>query len=259
MLTRRIIPCLDIDGGRVVKGVKFRNLRDVGDPVELAARYAEEGADELVVLDVSATRDERASAAEVVAAMRRRIDLPLTFGGGIRTTDDAGRLLDAGADKIAVNTAAIRTPEIVGDMAARFGSQCTILSLDARRENPGTWEVVVGAGREPTGLDAAATARDAVAAGAGEVLLTSIDRDGAGTGYDLELIAAIRSVVPCPVIASGGAGKPEHLDAALAAGADAVLCASIFHDGVHDVPSIKRSLAERWPMRLDAISKGTSC
>ncbi len=242
MLTRRIIPCLDTRDGRVVKGVRFAGLRDAGDPVELASRYAADGADEIVVLDVSATVQERAHALDTVRAIRTVVDVPLTVGGGIRTESDARALLDAGADKVGINTAALRSPEIITALATRFGSQCVTLSLDARAASGG-WEVVVRAGSEPTGVDAVRWAREAADRGAGEVLLTSVDRDGTQSGYDLPLLAAVSGAVRVPVVASGGARTVADLIAAFAAGADAVLAASIFHDGLTTVQATKLSLA----------------
>ncbi len=243
MLTVRVLPCLDVDAGRVVKGVRFQDLRDAGDPVERAAAYEAQGADELVLLDVSATSERRGHAVATVAAVRWALSIPLTVGGGVRTVADAGALLDAGADKVSVNTAAVARPSLLGELALRFGSQCAILALDAarRRERPG-WEVVVRSGSVRTGKDAVAWAREAASRGAGEILLTSWDRDGTGHGYDLELLAAVSSAVPVPVIASGGAASPSHLVEAVRAGADAVLAASIFHDGVFTVGDVKRAL-----------------
>ncbi len=242
MLMTRVIPCLDVAHGRVVKGVRFQGLRDSGDPVELAALYADQGADELVVLDVAATPEERGHRLEVVRRIRRVLPLPLTAGGGVRVASDAEALLEAGADKVAVNTAAVLRPELLSEMALRFGRQCTVLALDAARAGA-AWEVVVLSGRERTGRDAAGWARWAAELGAGEILLTSWDRDGTGEGYDLELIAAIRASVGVPIIASGGAAGPEHMAAAVGAGADAVLAASILHDGVTSVPDLKAELA----------------
>lgn len=246
MLMPRVIPCLDVDRGRVVKGVRFQGLRDAGDPVERAAAYAAQGADELVVLDVSATPDGRGHALETVRAVRAVLPLPLTVGGGVRTVADAGALLDAGADKVGVNTAAVAQPALLSELAGRFGCQCTILALDAarREQGAGGWEVVIRSGRERTGRDAVEWAREAESRGAGEILLTSWDRDGTGTGYDTDLLAAIREAVNVPVIASGGASGAEHMAAALAAGADAVLAASILHDGVTTVASLKARLEE---------------
>src|SRR5579864_8608141 len=255
-LTRRVIPCLDVAAGRVVKGVRFRDLADQGDPAAAAARYAAQGADEIVFLDVTAAPEGRDTDLDWVRRTAERVFIPLTVGGGVRSAADAGRVLRAGADKVAVNTAAVRRPELIGELARRFGSQCVVLSVDARRAHgadaagTGRWEVVVEGGRAPTGRDALEWIEAGVAAGAGEVLLTSIDRDGTRGGYDLPLIAAAASAVPVPLIASGGAGTAEHLAAALAAGAAAVLAASIFHQGACTVGEVKRALAAAgFPMR----------
>lgn len=242
MLTRRIIPCLDVDAGRVVKGVKFANLRDAGDPAERAAAYEVQGADEIVVLDVSATPEGRHNAAETVARVRAVLRLPLTVGGGVRKPEDAARLLEAGADKVAVNTAAVTRPALLGEMSERFGRQCTVLAIDARAVGQG-WEVVIRSGKEPTGHDAVAWAVEAVARGAGEILLTSWDRDGTRAGYDTALVAAVSRAVEVPVIASGGASCAADLVSALEAGASAVLIASILHDGDTTVASLKDALA----------------
>jgi cyclase len=242
MLTRRIIPCLDTLGGRVVKGVRFEGLRDAGHPLTLARRYEDEGSDELVLLDVSATREERRTCVELVALLRRHLAIPLTVGGGIRTIDDASRLLDAGADRIGVNSAAIESPEIITGLADRFGTQCVVVAIDALRHGA-SWRVVARSGSAPTTLDAPEWATRAAEYGAGEILLTSIDRDGGRSGYDLELIRGVASVVGCPVIASGGAAGPEHMLEAFRAGADAVLAATIFHDGHHDIGSVKSFLS----------------
>jgi cyclase len=254
-LTRRVIPCLDVAAGRVVKGVRFRDLADQGDPAEAAARYAGQGADEIVFLDVTAAPEGRDTDLDWVRRTAERVFIPLTVGGGVRSAADAGRLLRAGADKVAVNTAALRRPELIGELARRFGSQCVVLSVDARRQ-PGPaerWEVVVEGGRTPTGRDALEWIAAGVAAGAGEVLLTSIDHDGTRDGYDLPLIAAAAAAVPVPLIASGGAGTPEHLAAALAAGAAAVLAASIFHQGSFTVGDVKLALAASgFAMRQEA-------
>jgi imidazoleglycerol phosphate synthase cyclase subunit len=241
MLTRRVIPCLDVRDGRVVKGVRFQGLRDIADPASLAAAYQLQGADELTMLDVSATPQGRATAVDTVARLREVLSIPLTVGGGVRTVADAATLLEAGADKVAINTQATREPELIGRIADRFGSQCAVVAIDARRGSDG-WTVTVRSGQEPTSLDARTWARRAQDLGAGEILLTSWDRDGTGSGYDLELIAAVSDAVTIPIIASGGAAGPEHLLQALRAGADAVLAASIFHDGVFTVPDIKRHL-----------------
>ena len=243
MLVPRVIPCLDIDGGRVVKGVKFQGLRDAGDPVECAAIYEAQGADEIVLLDVSATPEERANNTEVVAAVRRRLSIPLTVGGGVRTVEDGGRLLDAGADKVGVNTAAVSRPELLGEMRERFGSQCTVIAVDAASRDEG-WEVVVQSGRRRTGMDVIDWCRQAVERGAGEILLTSWDRDGTGAGYDLDLIAAVSGAVRVPVIASGGADGPEHMVQAIRHGASAALIATILHDGETTVGALKEGLAD---------------
>jgi len=251
MLARRIIPCLDIRDGRVVKGVKFQNLRDAGDPVECAARYEAEGADELVLLDVSATTEGRAHALDTVRAVRAVLSIPLTVGGGVRSAEDVGRLLGAGADRVGVNSAAVAKPEILSEMAERFGRQCTVISIDAaRRLEPlpvgsplSPWEVVVSSGKVRTERDALEWARESVALGAGEILLTSLDRDGTREGYDLELLTAVSDAVSVPVIASGGADRAEHLVEALQAGAHAVLAASIFHSGETTVRAVKSKLA----------------
>lgn len=244
MLTRRIIPCLDVRDGRVVKGVRFQGLRDAGDPAEQARRYETDGADELVILDVSATPEGRANAAHTVAAVRDVLGIPLTVGGGIRSIDDAERLLDAGADKISVNTAAVSDPDLLTRLSERFGSQCTVIAIDAAARADGSgWEVVTRSGTHRTGIDAIAWAREAVARGAGEILLTSWDRDGTRSGYDCDLLRAVSEAVPVPVIASGGADSADHLREALEAGADAVLAASIFHDGDTTPRAIKDVLA----------------
>ena len=250
MVTIRIIPCLDVKDGRVVKGVRFQGLRDAGDPVERAVEYERQGADELCLLDVSATPEGRANATETVAAVRAVLGIPLTVGGGVRTIDDAARLLDAGADKVAVNTAALARPELLTDVHDRLGAQCTILALDAARPvtpAPGgpAWEVVVHSGKERTGRDAVEWAREAARRGAGEILATSWDRDGTGEGYDTDLLAALAAAVDVPIIASGGAKTPAHMESALRAGASAVLAASIFHDGETTVGAVKDDLAAR--------------
>ncbi len=249
MLIPRIIPCLDVRDGRVVKGVQFAGLRDAGDPVALAAEYERQGADELVMLDISATPQGRKTGLQTVAAVRRELSIPLAVGGGVRSVDDAAALLESGADKVGVNTAAVRDPGLLSRLAARFGAQCVVLAIDAARRRaaapPGQspWEVVVHSGNERTGLDALAWAILGVDRGAGEILLTSFDRDGSRAGYDLEQVAAISRSVHVPVIASGGAASPADLIAALHAGADAVLAASIFHDGEHTVANLKQDLA----------------
>lgn len=243
MLMTRVIPCLDFAGGRVVKGVRFQNLRDAGDPVQLATEYERQGADELVMLDVSATVEQRAHAAETVAAVREALSIALTVGGGVRTAEDAVRLLDAGADKVGVNTAAVDRPALVAEIAGRFGSQCAVVAIDAaRREDRDGWEVVTHGGRTRTGKDALAWARHATELGAGELLLTSWDRDGTRSGYDLELLSAVAGGVSVPVIASGGAASAVHFVEAIRAGADAVLAASIFHDAETTVYSVKAEM-----------------
>ena len=244
MLTHRVIACLDVKGGRVVKGVRFESLRDVGDPVELAVRYESQGADEIVFLDISATQEERATLLEVARRTAERLFIPLTIGGGIRSVEDAARALRAGADKISINSAAVVRPGILGEAAARFGSQCVVVSIDAARDGAG-WRVHTHGGRVPTEKEAVAWARECVRRGAGEILLTSIDRDGGRSGYDLELIRAVADAVDVPVIASGGAGTHDHLvDALIDARADAVLLAGILHDGVTTIPVIKQALSQ---------------
>jgi len=231
MLTHRIIPCLDIRNGRVVKGVRFADLRDAGDPVAQAIRYERAGADELVLLDVSATPEGQGAALEVVAAVRDAIGIPLSVGGGVRKVGDVLALLDAGADKVGINTAAVENPELLKELSKRVGAQCVVLAIDAATRIGGEgWEVVVHSGRTRPGIDAPGWARDASELGIGEILLTSWDRDGTRTGYDLDLIRAVRGVTRVPIIASGGASTAEHMRAGLEAGADAVLAASIFHE-----------------------------
>ena len=242
MLPIRIVPCLDVRDGRVVKGVRFRGLTDQGDPAALARAYEEQGADELVVLDVTATPEGRGTRRDTVAAVRARLSVPLTVGGGIGGVGDAAALLEAGADKVAVNTAALRRPELLSELAARFGSQCVVVSIDALGCG-GKYEVVVRSGTEPIARDAVAWAREAVDRGAGEILLTSIDRDGTRSGYELSLLRAVRSAVRVPIVASGGADSPGHMAEAVRAGADAVLAASIFHQGNWTVGDVKAALA----------------
>jgi cyclase len=253
MLTRRLIVCLDVAGGRVVKGVQFESLRDVGDPVELAERYEREGADEIVFLDISASSEERATLLELARRTAERLFVPLTIGGGIRTADDVGRALRAGADKTSLNSSAIERPEVLTEAAERFGAQCVVASIDARREGD-RWHVYSRGGRVATGLDAVAWARECVERGAGEIMLTSIDQDGARTGYDLALTRAVADAVNVPVIASGGAGNARHvLDALGSGGADAALVAGILHDGVTTVREIKALLAANdVPVRIAA-------
>lgn len=246
MLTRRIIPCMDIRDGRIVKGVRFAELRDAGDPVERARLYEEQGADEIVILDVSATPEGRSAAVETVSAVREVLSLPLTVGGGVRTLGDALRLLDAGADKVGVNTAAVERPDLIAEIASRAGSQCVVLAIDAARtaESDGAWEVVTRSGSSRTGLDVCQWAQAGARLGAGEILLTSFDEDGVGNGYDLALLRAVAGAVRVPIIASGGASLAKHMHEALQAGADAVLAASIFHDGVTGVRDVKLALRE---------------
>jgi imidazole glycerol-phosphate synthase subunit HisF len=241
-LASRVIPCLDIKDGRVVKGVRFQGLRDAGDPVACAALYEEQGADEIVLLDVSATPEGRGHALDTVRGVRAVVSIPLTVGGGVRHADDAGRLLAAGADKVGVNTAAVARPALIGEIAEQYGNQCTVLAVDAAATGQG-WEVVVESGRTRTGADVVEWCRKATAIGAGEILLTSWDRDGTHLGYDLELTAAVSDAVTVPVIASGGASEPAHLVAALEAGASAALVASILHDGETTVGALKTALA----------------
>ena len=243
MVTRRIVVCLDVKGGRVVKGVRFESLRDVGDPVALAERYEADGADEIVYLDISASAEERSTLLEVARRTAERLFIPLTIGGGIRSADDVARVLRAGADKVGINTAAVENPEILSTCADRFGAQCVVASIDAKRDGDG-WLVHTRGGRNPTPLDAVSWARECVRRGAGELLVTSIDRDGARTGYDLELTAAIADAVDVPVIASGGAGSAAHVRDALEVGhADAALVAGILHEGITTVRQIKSELA----------------
>ncbi|MCY1077556.1 imidazole glycerol phosphate synthase subunit HisF [Archangium lansingense] len=242
MLTRRLIVCLDVKGGRVVKGVQFEGLRDVGDPVELAMRYEEAGADEVTFLDISASNEERGTLWDLVHRTAERLFIPLTVGGGVRTADDVGRALRAGADKVSLNSAAVARPEVLTECAERFGAQCVVASIDAKRDGD-RWRVYTHGGKKATELDAVAWARECVKRGAGEILLTSIDRDGARSGYDLELTRTVAEQVDVPVIASGGAGNAEHVRAALQEGkAEAALVAGILHDGVTTVGAIKSLL-----------------
>jgi imidazole glycerol-phosphate synthase subunit HisF len=238
---KRVIPCLDVDAGRVVKGVEFVDLRDAGDPVELAARYDASGADELVFLDITATSDKRDTVVELARRTADEVFIPFTIGGGIRSVPDAQAVLDAGADKISVNSAALHRPGLIDELARTLGSQCVVLAIDAKRSGS-SWEAFLAGGRTPTGRDAVAWAHEATERGAGEILLTSMDRDGTTSGYDLELTATVAHAVTVPVIASGGAGRLEHLSQAISAGADAVLCASILHYERHTVAEIKAQL-----------------
>jgi len=248
MLAKRIIPCLDVDNGRVVKGVRFVDIKDAGDPVEIARRYDREGADELTFLDITASSDNRDTMVHVVEQVAGEVFIPLTVGGGIRTLDDIRRMLNAGADKVSINTAAVARPEFVREAAERFGSQCIVVALDAKQvsEDPMRWEIFTHGGRKPTGLDAIEWARRMVAYGAGEILLTSMDRDGTKQGFDLELTRAISEAVSVPVIASGGVGNLQHLaDGILQGKADAVLAASIFHFAEYTIRQAKEHLAAR--------------
>ena len=251
MLAKRVIPCLDVRDGRVVKGVRFVDLRDAGDPVEAALAYDAQGADELVFLDITASHEDRKTMLDVVRRTAEGVYMPLTVGGGIREVEDVRRLLRAGADKVSLNTAALARPEVIHEAAERFGSQCIVVAIDARREagspaSPPRWGVYTHGGRHPAGRDAVEWAREAVALGAGEILLTSMDRDGTKDGYDLELTRAIAEAVSVPVIASGGAGALEHFYDALVEGqADAALAASLFHFGIHTIAEVKAYLAER--------------
>ncbi len=245
-LAKRVIPCLDVTAGRVVKGVNFVSLRDAGDPVEIAARYDAEGADELAFLDITASSDERDILLHVIEAVASRVFIPLTVGGGVRRVEDVRRLLNAGADKVSINTAAVQNPEIVRDASGKVGSQCIVVAIDAKRRAADRWEVYTHGGRRPTGIDAIDWARRMEAAGAGEILLTSMDRDGTRDGFDLPLTLGVTQAVGIPVIASGGVGTLEHLaQGVLEGGADAVLAASIFHFGQHTVQEAKRHMRER--------------
>lgn len=252
MLRKRVIPCLDVIGGRVVKGVNFLDLRDEGDPVDLAVRYAAEGADEITFLDIGAAPEERTTLLDVVRRTASEVFVPLTVGGGIRSPEDMKATLRAGADKVSINTAAVRDPALLEACARRFGRQCVVLAIDARR-SPTGFEVVVVGGRQRTGLDAVEWAQRGVLLGAGEILLTSMDRDGTQAGYDLELISAVSSAVQVPVIASGGAGSPADFVSAIAAGADAVLAASLFHRQELSISVVKHAMATAGlPVRLAA-------
>jgi imidazole glycerol-phosphate synthase subunit HisF len=255
LLSKRIIACLDVDGGRVVKGVRFKELRDAGDPAELARAHAEAGVDEIVFLDITATSDQRTTLIEVVRRTASRLFVPFTVGGGIRTLDDAAKVFDAGADKVTINSAAVACPTLIGEIAARYGSQAVIVAIDARRGETSTEqaEVYVAGGRKPTGKKAVDWAREVERLGAGEILLTSMDRDGTGIGFDCELTAAVAESVSIPVIASGGAGNPQHFVEVFSRGkADAALAASIFHFGTHGIADLKHTLFTagvpmRWP------------
>jgi cyclase len=256
MLAKRIIPCLDVTSGRVVKGVNFVDLRDAGDPVQIAQRYDAEGADELTFLDITASSDQRDILPHVIEAVARQVFIPLTVGGGVRQVDDVRRLLNAGADKVSINTAGVQSPDLIEQATARYGSQCIVVAIDARLRQPGRpeggWQVFTHGGRTPTGLDAVQWARRVVELGAGEILLTSMDRDGTREGFDLQLTRAVSDAVPVPVIASGGVGNLQHLaDGVLIGRADAVLAASIFHFGEFTLRQAKQYLDARGiPMRL---------
>jgi cyclase len=266
MLTKRIIPCLDVDRGRVVKGTNFVGLRDAGDPVEVARRYQEQGADELVFLDITASHEGRAITAEMVRRVAEQVFMPFTVGGGIRTLTDATRLIQAGAEKVSLNSAAVKTPELITEVSRKFGCQAVVVNIDPRRvrkprpSSPATtvtglddewWEVHVNGGRVPTGLEAVAWSREVERLGAGEIVLTSMDADGTKNGYDLPMLRAVCAAVNIPVVASGGAGSPEHLRQAFEAGADAALAASIFHYDEYTIPETKAYLARHGvPVRL---------
>jgi cyclase len=244
---KRVIPCLDVDAGRVVKGVEFLDIRDAGDPVELAAHYDREGADELVFLDITATHEKRDTIVQLARRTADEVFVPFTIGGGIRSVQDAQAVLDAGADKVSINSAALQRPELLDELAMRFGAQCVVLAIDAKlapSDSGGPrWEAYLAGGRTPTGRDVIEWAREAVERGAGEILLTSMDRDGTNNGYDLPLTQTVSEAVSVPVIASGGAGELQHLAQAMQAGADAALCASIFHYGQYTIPEAKAHLA----------------
>jgi cyclase len=255
MLAKRVIPCLDVNRGRVVKGTNFLNLRDAGDPVEVAARYEREGADELVFLDITASHEQRGIMLDVVRRTAEQVFMPLTVGGGIRTLEDIRALLNAGCDKVSINSTACKNPAFVQQAAERFGSQCIVVNIDPKRtlkDGREFWEVHINGGRTPTGLEAVAWAREVERLGAGEIVLTSMDRDGTCDGYDIEITSAVSDAVTIPVVASGGAGRPEHLAEAISQGhADAVLAASIFHFGQYTIEQAKRMMAEQGiPVRL---------
>ncbi|MBO0700512.1 MAG: imidazole glycerol phosphate synthase subunit HisF [Zavarzinella sp.] len=254
MLTKRIIPCLDVDRGRVVKGTNFVGLRDAGDPVEVARRYEAEGADELVFLDISASHEGRAILLDMIRRVAEQIFMPFTVGGGIRTLADATQIIQAGAEKVSINSAAVKTPELITEVSRKFGSCATVVNIDPRRvlrDGKEVWEVHINGGRTPSGLEAVAWARRVAELGAGEIVLTSMDADGTKNGYDLPMTEAVSKAVNIPVVASGGAGSPEHLRQAFAVGADAALAASIFHYNEYSIPATKQYLAERGiPVRL---------
>ena len=251
MLTRRIIPCLDIRDGRVVKGINFVNIRDAGDPVEAAVRYNEAGADELVLLDINASHEGRGTMRDVVSRVAEQVFIPFTVGGGISSTEQIRELLRLGADKVSLNSSAVRRPELITEAALKFGSQCVVLAMDVKKRPAGGWEVYLNGGRVPTGIDALEWAAEGVRRGAGEILLTSMDTDGVGDGFALDVTRAVADLVPVPVIASGGAGKPEHFrDALTVGGADAALAATLFHFGILRISELKDYLAgEGVPVR----------
>lgn len=258
MLARRIIPCLDVDKGRVVKGTRFLNLVDAGDPVEIAKRYNAEGADEVVFLDITASSDARQILLDTVTRTAEEVFIPLTVGGGVRTVEDFRVLLLAGADKVSVNTAAIRTPDLIDQAAGRFGSQCVVVAIDAKKSGEGRWEVFTHGGRNATGLDAVAWAREAEKRGAGEILLTSMDADGTKAGYDTGLTRAVADAVRIPVIASGGAGEMKHFQEAFECGASAALAASLFHFRLMEIGALKKYLAKKGvPVRTQPSKKMT--
>ena len=251
MYAQRIIPCLDIKDGRVVKGINFVDLKDAGDPVECAVAYEAAGADEIVFLDITATSDGRKTVADLVKAVASRVFIPITVGGGIRTSEDIRTLLRAGADKVSLNSAAVKRPELIAEGAKDFGSQCIVAAIDAKRKADGSWEVYTAGGRTATGLDVIEWAKETERLGAGEILLTSMDRDGTNDGYDLELLRAVSEAVPVPLVASGGAGSAEHMLQAFEAGADAALAASIFHYGIIGIREVKSALLKAGiPVRL---------
>jgi cyclase len=240
---KRVIPCMDVDAGRVVKGTRFIDIRDAGDPVELAAHYDAQGADELIFLDITATSDKRATVVELARRAADDVFVPFTIGGGVRELADAHAVLDAGADKVSINSAPLGRPQLIDELAQVFGAQCVVLAIDAKRRPDGSYEAYLAGGRTPTGRDAIAWAREGVERGAGEILLTSMDRDGTGDGYELELTRRVSEAVEVPVIASGGVGEPRHIVEGYRAGADAALCASIFHYGRYRIPEVKAAIA----------------
>ena len=252
MLTKRIIPCLDVTAGRVVKGVNFVELKDAGDPVEIARRYNDQGADELTFLDITASSDQRDLILNIIEDVSSQVFIPLTVGGGVRTVEDVRRLLNAGADKVSINTSAVTTPQLVADASSRYGSQCIVVAIDAKQVSPGRWEIFTHGGRNPTGLEAVSWAQKMENLGAGEILLTSMDRDGTKGGFDIELTRAISDSVNIPVIASGGVGNLQHLADGIQKGhADAVLAASIFHYGEYTVQQAKKFMSDQnIPVRL---------